>query len=734
MCDVVFQFGEAWSDYHSRESRLWSRGRYNEISASLLEMDWDLAFEGLSGVEANILFLDKMYELIDKFVPLRNLKRRGMWTAPPPRSLLRAKSSAWARYKAIRSVHGRNHTQAESALGEFNRLNSLYRNYSIHRQAEHEKSLISKLSEAPKAFHSYVRRKKKGAPSVGPLKASNGSVVSDESGMSELLASAFSSVYKPSVPQHPLQMQVNDGVSMSELDISYEKVLGVLLVLNESSSPGPDGIHPMLLKRCAHAVALPLMYVFKKVYSSGVLPRDWRCSEIAALFKGGTKSDPLNYRPVSLTSVCCKVMERLISAHVTEFLDRNDLLSNRQFGFRRGRSTEDQLLLTYGGVANRVDQGEVVDLVFLDFSKAFDLVSHSLLLDKLILLGFSEGIVRWIDGFLSDRRMWVSVGGVRSVVRDVTSGVPQGSVLGPLLFLVYVNSLAESLQSEWYGFADDFKLYVSLPRTGDMENVGRLQSDLDCICSVSDSWNLRLNVDKCVVMRFGCRRPVGDGAGETSGYFIGESELELVEKHRDLGVVVDQTLKFHVHVDVTVRKASGLANCLLRSTVCREESFMVSLFVSHIRPILDYCSSVWNTGYAGDIRKLESVQRRWTRQVVGFEGVDYSSRLRRVGLYSIAGRMLRADLIKVWKVLHGVCSEGLRGLFDFRVHGATRGHEYKLAVPRCRTEVKRRFFGSRVVRVWNGLSAVTVGADTLGMFKGLLDSSCAELFYFVPGS
>ena len=543
------------------------------------------------------------------------------------------------------------------------------------------------MAEAPKAFHSYVRRKKKGAPSVGPLKASDGSVVSDESGMSELLASAFSSVYRPSVPQHPLQLQVNDGGSMSELDISYEKVLGVLLVLNESSSPGPDGIHPMLLKRCAHAVALPLMYIFKKVYSSGVLPGDWRCSEIAALFKSGTKSDPLNYRPVSLTSVCCKVMERLISAHVTEFLDRNGLLSDRQFGFRRGRSTEDQLLLTYGGVINRVDRGEVVDLVFLDFSKAFDLVSHSLLLDKLSLLGFSEGIVRWIEGFLSDRWMWVSVGGVRSVVRDVTSGVPQGSVLGPLLFLVYVNSLAESLESEWYGFADDFKLYVSLPRTGDMQNVGQLQSDLDSIRLVPDSWNLKLNVDKCVVMRFGYRGPVGDGAGETSGYFMGESELQLVEKHRDLGVVVDRTLKFHIHVDVTVRKA----NCLLRSTVCREGSFMVSLFVSHVRPILDYCSSVWNTGYVGDIRKLESVQRRWTRQIVGLEGLDYPARLRRVGLYSIAGRMLRADIVKVWKVLRGVCCEGLRDLFDFRVHSATRGHEYKLAVPRCRSELKRRF-------------------------------------------
>ena len=161
---------------------------------------------------------------------------------------------------------------------------------------------------------------------------------------------------------------------------------------------------------------------------------------------------------------------------------------------------------------------------------------------------------------------------------------------------------------------------------------------------------------------------------------------------------------------------------------------MVSLFVSHVRPILDYCSSVWNSGYVGDIRKLESVQRRWTRQIVGLEGLDYPTRLRRVGLYSVAGRMLRADIVKVWKVLRGVCCERLRELFDFRVHGATRGHEYKLAVPRCRTELKRRFFSSRVVGVWNGLSAETVGADTLGMFKGHLDGSCGEAFYAVAGS
>ena len=236
-------------------------------------------------------------------------------------------------------------------------------------------------------------------------------------------------------------------------------------------------------------------------------------------------------------------------------------------------------------------------------------------------------------------------------------------------------------------------------------------------------------------MKFGCRGVMVDDVGAVlgSGYYMGGQEFKLVKKHKDLGVVVDQSLKFHCHVAEYVRKASGLANSLLRSTVCREKSFMVSLFVSHVRPILDYCSSVWSLGFVGDVRMLESIQRKWTRQIMGMEGLDYPSRLRSAGLFSISGRMMRADLIKVWKIMHGTCWEGLKSLFDFRVHAATRGHEFKLAVPRCRTELKRRFFGTRVVRIWNGLSAESVSADSLCTFKRLLDDSCSDVFYGVLG-
>ena len=188
---------------------------------------------------------------------------------------------------------------------------------------------------------------------------------------------------------------------------------------------------------------------------------------------------------------------------------------------------------------------------------------------------------------------------------------------------------------------------------------------------VAESWNLKLNAGKCVAMRFGCRGDYVGGDGIGSGYFLGGVELKLVASHRDLGVLVDHSLKFHGHISLTVRKASGLAN-LLKATVCRSPDFMVSLFVSHVQPILDYCSSVCNLGFVGDVRNLESVQRRWTGQITGMDGLSYVSRLRRVGLYSVRGRCIRADLIKVWKVFQGKSPDALRSLFDCRAHSATR--------------------------------------------------------------
>ena len=219
------------------------------------------------------------------------------------------------------------------------------------------------------------------------------------------------------------------------------------------------------------------------------------------------------------------------------------------------------------------------------------------------------------------------VSGVEGPLEDVASGVPQGSVLGPLLFPIYVNHISSSLTCEWKAFADDFKLYLSYSRV-DHESLRQgvldLQGNVDRVAQVAGGGCLDLNVDKCFVMRFS-RGKIDWDLDHGEGVFtLGGGQLSIVESHRDLGVVVDSKLKFHKHVRTVIGKAGWVLGEMLRSTMCRTPKFMVSLFVSHIRPILDYCSSVWNVGYLGDAEALEGVQRRWTREINGMDHLEYA--------------------------------------------------------------------------------------------------------------
>jgi len=384
----------------------------------------------------------------------------------------------------------------------------------------------------------------------------------------------------------------------------------------------------------------------------------------------------------------------------------------------------------YGQVAKWVNSGEVVDLIYLDFSKAFDVVCHSLIISKLRLLGFDEELVCWVQAFLSGRRFSVLLEGRVGRERTVLSGVPQGSVLGPVLFLIYANFVMNEVGSLWVAFADDFKLGVAY-RTSERGRAGTvLQDDLDSIVRISSSWNLKLNPGKCVVMRFG-RGCAGDVLAEDTHYHINGHVLEFVSTYRDLGVIVDTKLRFHAHVNTVVGKAGALMGDLLRSTICRSMDFMVSLFVSHVRPLLDYCSAVWNVGYLEDVRRLESLQRRWTREVAVVGDLPYDERLRRLRLFSVCGRLLRADLIKIWKVWHGYSHSSLQDLFELSRSPITRGHSLKLSMPFCRTEVLRRSLGARRIDAWNSLPASLVESESFEGFKKGLDKFMGGEFYKV---
>ena len=695
------------------------------MSGELLQVDWETLFYELGVDECFAIMKEILWDLVGDYVPLRGASRQGKWLVKPTRAITRERAALWHDFKVLRSELGRNHVDVVGAYETYRQANIRYKNYALNRQCAHEKKLVSLLSVAPKAFHSYLRERKKGCPSVGPLKDVNGALIASQDAMCDAFAEAFVSVYIEDDPSSPATHQTVLG-EMENLVIDSSSVYRVLQGLDSSSSPGPDGLHPMIFKSCAAVLSAPVAIICRKSLDQGTLPEDWKLSRVVPIFKCGSKADPLNYRPVSLTATCCKIMERVVVEHIVNYLEANSVLSDRQFGFRQGHSAEDQLLRTYGDVVACVDGGGAVDMVYLDFTKAFDVVNHRTLLQKLWCLGFSRQLLIWIEAFLVGRRMFVSVGKGNSSLQSVRSGVPQGSVLGPMLFLVYVNCLAENLECSWFAYADDFKLYCRC-EAGRREGRQSLQRDIDSLSTRAASWNLKLNPNKCVVLRFGVRESLRGEAG--SGYFLEGRELVLKDSHKDLGVTVDSSLRFHDHIREISRKATGLVNQILRATVCRQPDFMLSLFISHIRPLMDFGSVLWNVGYVGDVMKLERVQRRWTREIEGMDRLTYGARLRRLSLFSIYGRLLRSDLIKLWKAFNPVVDVQLLQLLERQSHRATRGNGFKLSVPRCHSELRRRFWSVRCVRLWNRLPSDIVGARSVEGFKARLDSHMGDRFF-----
>ena len=710
--------------------RLWHKGNYAAICSELESVNWDVLFEGQNVEDCFSQFVAISHDLISRYIPeVESSDKPQKWTRPP-RSLVRRRSAAWTNFLSIRGRLGRHHELSLQAWHEFSFLNLEYRNYSLKRQWDHELGLVRSLGQSPKLFHSYLRRKKKGNPPVGPLN-SGGTVVSSPREMGGVLLEYFSSVFNSTIPNNVSEHQRCDAV-MDPKWINLDDVLKAIKKLNVSSSPGNDGIHSRFLKECAEFLAYPLLLIFIISLRGSSLPVSWKFSLVTPIFKSGSRSSPANYRPVSLMSVPCKLMEHILVEHITNFLEENGILSGMQFGFRRGRSTEDQMLLMYSRVSQLVDAGAVVDVAYLDFSKAFDLVSHRLLVDKLHSIGFDRHILGWIRDFLSGRCMSVQIRGERSPTCPVASGVPQGSVLGPLLFLIYANLIARDVTGYWCAFADDFKISTWYSREpGDRRaGISRLQADLDSITCVSSSWNLKLNPAKCVIMRFG-ERMTGMDDSDSDGYNIGGTALEFVRSYRDLGVYVDVALRFHSHINIIVGRTGAMISNLLRSTVCRDSEFMVTLWVTHVRPLIEHNSCVWNVGYLQDVRRLESLQRRWTREIAGMSRLSYESRLREIGMFSIRGRLMRLDLIKVWKSFNAEIDVGLSQVFERARYARTRGHRYKLVVPSCRSDLKRRMFAVRCVNAWNALPGSVVEASTLTRLKTGVDVFLGDLLFAV---
>ena len=411
------------------------------------------------------------------------------------------------------------------------------------------------------------------------------------------------------------------------------------------------------------------------------------------------------------------MMERLVRDELENHLEKQGLLSPSQHGFRKGRSCCTQLLEVIHDWADILEESKPIDVIYLDYRKAFDSVPYERLLVKLHAHGIRGKVLQWIRNFLKDREQRVVINGVSSNAAFVTSGIPKGSVLGPILFLIYVNDLPEIVTSTVKLFADDTKIYRKIQNTHDSEE---LQRDLDKLMIWSQRWQLPFNMGKCSILHLGKNNPNHKYKLTSEGDIV---ELVEIEEEKDLGIKFDSLLSFKQHTSECVSKANQRIGLIRRNFQQLDNYMFLLLYKSLIRPLLEYGNTVWYPCYKQDSQELEKVQRRATKLVKNLRDMVYPARLRALDLPTLVYRRKRADMLQMYRIITGVDNLDSNNFVKMDPGVKTRGHRFKILKVRAETREKRSTLGYRAVNDWNALSNHVVEAENLIQFKIRLEKA-----------
>jgi hypothetical protein len=406
-------------------------------------------------------------------------------------------------------------------------------------------------------------------------------------------------------------------------------------------------------------------------------------------------------------------LEHIIFSNNKNHYNQHNILNEAQHGFRAGRSCETQLIITSNDLAKSIDDREQVDAIVLDFSKAFDRVPHQRLLHKLHHYGIRESLLQWIDNFLTQRHQRVVIDGQASDWTPVTSGVPQGTVLGPLLFLTFINDLPTGIASKLRLFADDCLMYRTIANTSDTTD---LQQDLDRLHQWSSNWQMQFNTDKCHLMRFTLRRNVIN-----AHYHLGDNQLTSVTDYPYLGLTFSCDMSWKKHIDKISTKANRMLGLIRRNLRNSSSKIRELAYMSLVRPHVEYCSTVWSPHSKKEIGMVEAVQRRAARFVLQrYRRKDsVSAMLQALDWKTLEWRRAYASLILLYKILHSLVAINPSSYLSPMIPSSTRSyHALKLSRITSRTQLHGSSFFPRTVKLWNTLPGTVLAAPSLETFRG----------------
>jgi len=494
----------------------------------------------------------------------------------------------------------------------------------------------------------------------------------------------------------------HNGELLTDIVLTQGEVRDILSSLNASKATGPDGVSPAMLKQTANTFSKPLTRLFNMSIQQGVFPQIWKQANVVPLYKKGDKSNPNNYRPVSLLSVVGKAFEKAVFKHLFNYLRVNNVIYKYQSGFLPGTSTTHHLVHLYHVIAKAFDNQMKIRMVFGDISKAFDKVWHRGLIYKLRMVGVRGKLLAWLSNYLDNRQQRVVIQGSTSQWKRVSAGVPQGSVLGPLLFLVYINDMCLGLESNLCLFADDNLLYIV--SESDETNSRTLNRDLAKLEQWANQWLVRFNPGKTVSMSVGT-----DDTEPDLHLYMNNNQIQNVTSSQHLGVTIQHNLKWDKHFETICIKANKRLDILNSLSFKLSRLSLNILYTSYVRSILEYSDVLFCNSTQENFDKLDSIQKRAGRIVSGaIRGTSSDTLYSELSWQSLKSRREKHMILLYSDIIHGRAPQYLTELVPQTVYERTGGrynlrNNNNLSQPHSRTETFRNSFFPRMTHVWNSL-------------------------------
>lgn len=716
-----------------RKIFLYDRGDYDSFRRQLNAVDWDAMFVTRDVDTITEFITNTISDIADKNIPNKVIsvrKDNPPWFTTKLKSVIRKKNRLHKKAKR---------TNLPSDWQKFRSFRNRCNKLVLNAKDDYYKNISDKiLSEScnSKNYWTLVKSLMNldsfDGHAIPPIQVGD-DIISDLKQKAGVFNDYFCSQSDLNDSDKPLPNIPNRRtIGLSNIVITEKEVEDILKILDTTKATGPDLLNPRLLKEACNILKYPLCKLFNLSLETGIFPSNWKIANVTPVFKKDSPSDYKNYRPISLISVLGKVMERCIYKHIHNYLVEHSIISSHQSGFTPGDSAINQLINITNEFGKALDQGKEIRVIFCDISKAFDRVWHKGLLRKLESIGINGTLLAWVTDYLSNRKQRVVINGCSSDWRGIRAGVPQGSILGPLLFIIFINDIVYSIRSTIKLFADDTSLFLVVDDPA--ESAAILNSDLHKIHTWSKDWLVTFNPQKTetVTISRKVRKP------PHPSLLMDDSVILETPDHKHLGLLISNDGTWSKHIDMIINKSFKRINILRKFKFILDRRTLEKIYLTFIRPILEYADVIWDNTTVHLVNKIESVQIEAARIVTGGTRlVSFEKLYCETGWEKLKDRRETHRLTYFYKMTQQLAPQYLidmvpRNLGNIHDHNT---RNVSIIPPiRTNTALYSNYFLPATVRSWNLLPSSVKTSPSISAFKNSFhDRDIKKPIYFYAG-